>query len=136
MRTNEIPLSAEELKERKILQLGYFDDFVLKLSKLEEEICPLLTQSQKEWLAWVRQVIIASQSCSGMQTRVHQASQLLGHALLEHSIKGYTYRYLAAVLGVTPERVRQICLKEYHRRQQVKKNKLRGINHPRPWEDF
>lgn len=127
-------LTTVELNQHKAMHLKDFDDTVKKIAILEENLAPLLTAWQKHWLKTTRDEIILSNTLAGIQTRVHNVAQLFAHVIIQHSIRGYTYRHLSEHLDITPQRVRQICLKEIKRRSDAEQKRSRGVIVRRPWD--
>jgi DNA-directed RNA polymerase specialized sigma24 family protein len=124
----------EQLNERKSFHLQRFDEILVKLNKLEQELSPLLTSAQKEWVVRTRENMLVARKETGLQTSVYCVAQLFGHIVIQHNIRGYTYRRIAQALDISYQRVRQICIKETKRRDELQRKRALGVACPRPWE--
>lgn len=128
------PLPVEQLDERKAFHLQRFDEILTKLARLEEQLTPLLTSAQKEWLLRTREEMLTTRKETGLQSNVYSVAQLFGHIVIQHNIRGWTYRSIAEALDISYQRVRQICLKEMKRRDELERKRRLGVTCSRPWE--
>lgn len=135
MKGKQLPMTPEELNRQRAMHLCEFDNIVQQLNFLEENLTPLLTETQKRWLARMREGMLSATTLASLKRRVRCAEELLGHLVMQHSIRGgYTYQGLSKVLGVPRERVRKIYMREYHCRTRLERRRRMGVLERRPWD--